>query len=58
MSESVVFIQAGGLHGVAIIVSRGFSALARRSSGRICASSWATLKCASAKSVWPAGMSS
>ena len=57
-SESPVFIQAGGLHGVAMTVSWELSWRARRSSGRICAWSWAMLKCASAKSLCPAGTSS
>jgi hypothetical protein len=39
--EPFVFIQAGGLHGLAMICSRGFSALAWRSNGRICA--WSCL---------------
>ncbi len=41
----LVFIHAGGLHGEAMTCSRGLSALASRSSGRICAWSWAMLKC-------------
>jgi hypothetical protein len=57
-SESLVFIHAGGLHGVAMIFSAGFSARAWRSSGRISARSWAIEKCRSAKSVCPAGTSS
>jgi hypothetical protein len=57
-SESVVFIHAGGLHGVAMMDSRGFNHSARRSSGRICARSWAMLKWRSPKSVCPAGTSS
>ncbi len=35
--EPLVFIHAGGLHGVAMICSFGLRALAWRSSGRICA---------------------
>ena len=45
MSESLVFIQAGGLHGVAIMVSLGLIFSASRSRGRIFASSWAMEKC-------------
>ena len=37
------FVQAGGLHGVAIMVRRGL--ISATLAGRTCASSWATEKC-------------
>jgi hypothetical protein len=58
ISESLVFIHAGGLHGVAMIFRFGFSARAWRSSGRISARSWAIEKWRRPKSVCPAGTSS
>ena len=44
MSDPFVFIHAGGLHGDAMMRRSGLSASAWRSSGRICASSWAIEK--------------
>ena len=43
--EPLVFIHAGGLHGLAMICRCGLSASAWRSSGRIWAWSCATEKC-------------
>jgi hypothetical protein len=54
----LVFIHAGGLHGVAMIFSAGFSARAWRSRGRISARSWAIEKWRNAKSVSPGATSS
>lgn len=43
-SEPFAFIHAGWPHGDAITLRSGLSSSARRSSGRICASSCAMLK--------------
>ena len=58
MSESPVFIHAGMLQGEAMIFRSGLSCLAWRSSGRICASSWAMLNVRRGKSVRPGATSS
>ena len=56
--EPLVFIQPGGLHGVAMIVVLGLMLRACCSIGMMYAWSWAMEKSASVGSVCPAGMSS
>ena len=58
ISEPLVFIQAGALHGVPITRSAGLIASASFSTGTISASSWARLNRLRVGSVWPAGRSS